>query len=60
VESLDVEEAITQKEWETDSDDDEEDEEVELSAADREGLDESIWPVQMLLVKVSLLHDKNQ
>jgi len=60
-EGLDIEDATTQREWETDEDEDEDDdgiegwaeERAELSEADREEHDENVRPVRMLLVKVS-------
>jgi len=62
-EGLDIEDAMTQREWETGKDNEEDDDGIEgwanerseLSAADREEHDKSIRPVRMLLVKVSLL-----
>jgi len=62
-EGLDIEEAAAQRERESDDDEEEDDEDggwvearANLSTTDREELDESVWPVRMLLVKVSLHH----
>jgi hypothetical protein len=62
-EGLDIEDPMTQTEQETGEDDEEDDDGIEgwanerseLSTADHEEHDESVRPVQMLLVKVSLL-----
>ena len=63
VEGLDIEEAAAQRERESDDDEEEDDEDggwvearANLSTTDHEELDESVWPVWMLLVKVSLHH----
>lgn len=60
-EGLDIEEAVTQREREVDNDGDEGDdddgwreERERLSVADRKELDESVRPIRMLLVKVSV------
>jgi hypothetical protein len=62
-EGLDIEEAAAQRERESDDDEEEDDEDggwvearANLSTTDREELDESVRPVRMLLVKVSLHH----
>jgi hypothetical protein len=58
-EGSDIEESVSQREWESAEDDDEDDEDIaewqddEMSVLDREALDASLKPGRMLMIKVS-------
>jgi hypothetical protein len=58
-EGSDIEETVSQREWESAEDDDEDDEDLaewqddEMTALDREALDASLKPGRMLMIKVS-------